>query len=387
MIRSTILLSLIIMFFTVATYAQKRPGITMQWKIAAELPAQNGKAKAIGFAGPVAGMQAGRLMIGGGANFPDSMPWLGGKKKYYDDVYVYEEKGKEFVLITKTFKLPFAIAYAACCSTEQGVVVAGGENEKGISNKVFLLQWNKKAGTAIIKDLPDLPVAVTNAAAVAVGTKVYLAGGETLSGTSNQVLVLDLNDAIGGWKQLPSLPQSLSHTVLTVQNNSHGLAIYAAGGRMKNANGISDLYSSLFAFDLQKNEWITKKSLPYTLSAGTGAATGSGYILLFGGDKGDVFHKTEELIAAINKETNAEKREMLNKEKIYLQSTHPGFSSEVLLYDTIKDEWKTIDNIPFEAPVTTTAITRRNYVLIPGGEIKAGIRTPFVLQGKINITR
>ena len=42
------------------------------------------------------------------------------------------------------------------------------------------------------------------------------------------------------------------------------------------------------------------------------------------------------------------KRQLLNQEKIKLQSTHPGFSKDVLLYDTINDEWKTIDSLPFE---------------------------------------
>jgi N-acetylneuraminate epimerase len=359
----------------------------MRWKIAAQLPPEKGQAKAPGLAGPVAGMYANKLIIGGGANFPDSMPWLGGKKKYYDDLYVYAKKGKEFVLMNQAFKLPTNLAYAASCSTEKGIVISGGENEKGISNAVFLVKWNEKDKTIVVENLPELPVAATNAAAVAVGSNIYVAGGETNSGVSDQFHLLDLNDVSSGWKQLPSLPKPVSHTVLTVQNNSKGLAIYAAGGRRKKEDGISDLSSSLFEFDLQKNDWITKNSLPYALSAGTGIATGSGYLVIFGGDKGEVFHKTEELIAAINKETNAAKREVLNKEKIYLQSTHPGFSKDVLLYDTIKDEWKTIERMPFEAPVTTTAISCEDGVLIPGGEIKAGIRTPNVWQGKIKISR
>lgn len=359
----------------------------MRWNIAAQLPPEKGQAKAHGLAGPVAGMHAGKLIIGGGANFPDGMPWLGGKKKYYDDLYVYEKKGKEFVLMTKAFKLPANLAYAASCSTGKGIVISGGENEKGISDAVYCVKWNEKIDAIVVENLPALPLAVTNAAAVAVGYNVYIAGGETSSGVSDQFLVLDLNDLGNGWKQLPSLPQPVSHTVLTVQHNGHGLGIYAAGGRKKKENGISDLYSSLVEFDLQNNTWIKKSPLPYALSAGTGVATGPGYLLLFGGDKGEIFHKTEELIAAINKETNAGRKEILNKEKIHLQSTHPGFSKDVLLYDTIKDEWRLIDSMPFDVPVTTTAIQTEDGVLIAGGEIKAGIRTPFVWQGKIKINR
>lgn len=375
------------MFFTVATYAQKAKGKAMQWEIAAELPALNGKATALGVAGPVAGVHDNKLIVGGGANFPDSMPWLGGKKKYYDDVFVFEKRGNSLSLLSIKVKLSLSIAYSANCSSEKGIIVAGGENENGISNKVFLLQWNKKLENAIIEKLPDLPFAITNAAIVSANRKVYLAGGETASGVSNQFLVLDLDNTGNGWKELPPVPQALSHTVLLAQNNVQGKSIYAAGGRKKNSNGISDLYSSLFEFDLQKNEWKEKRSLPYALSAGTGIVTQSGYLLLFGGDKGNTFHKTEQLIAAISKETSMLKRDSLNKEKIYLQSSHPGFSNEVLLYDILKDEWKVIDHVPFDVPVTTTAIQWNGSVIIPSGEIKAGVRSPYILQGKISIAK
>jgi len=38
----------------------------------------------MGVAGPLAGVDRGMLLVGGGCNFPDSMPWAGGKKKYYN---------------------------------------------------------------------------------------------------------------------------------------------------------------------------------------------------------------------------------------------------------------------------------------------------------------
>ena len=66
-----------------------------------------------------------------------------------------------------------------------------------------------------------------------------------------------------------------------------------------------------------------------------------------------------------------------------MQSTHPGFSKEVLLYKTISDEWSTVDSISFEAPVTTTAVKWSNTVVIPGGEIKAGVRSSNILVGRI----
>jgi cyclically-permuted mutarotase family protein len=374
------------MFFTVATYAQKRQGTAMQWKIAAELPASGGQDHSLGLAGPVAGVYHDRLIIGGGANFPEGMPWLGGIKKYYEDVFVFKKTGSKLLLSAKA-KLPFPLAYAASCSSEKGIVVAGGENATGFSDKVFLLKLSPGRSEMTINELPMLPGGVTNASAVTIDGKVFLAGGETVSGVSNQFLVLDLEHPSAGWKQLSPVPVALSHTVLLIQNGKNGKAIYAAGGRKKNAGGISDLYSTLFEFDLQKNKWRERRSLPYPLAAGTGFAIGDRELILTGGDKGDTFQKTEQLIAAIAKEKDEARKDSLYREKNILQSTHPGFSREILSYHVEEDEWKVIDHFPFDTPVTTTAVVWDGCVIIPSGEIMAGIRSPKILIATLHETK
>ena len=376
-----------LMFFTAPVTAQKITGISLKWKIAAQLPVTKGQAKALGFAGSIAGVHENRLIVAGGANFPDKMPWEGGTKKYYDDLYLYLIKGNKLILDKREFKLPFSIAYAAVCSTPQGVIYAGGENENGISYKVILIQWDEAAENISIKNLPDLPVALTNAAAIAKGNMIYIAGGETVTGVSDHFYLLDLNNTTAGWKQLPVIPKPVSHSVLLLQNNGSHASVYLIGGRKKNTNGISDLYSSVFEFDLNRNEWKEKTSLPCALSAGTGIAVYENEILIFGGDKGKTFNKTEELLAAISAERNESKKQDLVRQKNELQQSHPGFGNEVLLYNTIKDEWKLIGKIPFVTPVTTTAVKWNESVFIPGGEIKAGIRTPQILMGKINFRK
>ena len=126
-------------------------------------------------------------------------------------------------------------------------------------------------------------------------------------------------------------------------------------------------------------------SLPYPLSAGTAWSDAECNIFLFGGDAGITFNKTEELIFAISKEEDPGKREMLNQQKAALQAAHPGFSGEVLHYNACDDEWSVAGRLPFDAPVTTTAVATRNgEVIIPSGEIRAGVRSPLILQGKFS---
>ncbi len=380
----TILVFVLIIPFTVFTYAQKAKGSRLHWNIAAELPAPDGKSKPLGVAGPVTGIHKDVLIVGGGANFPDSMPWQGGKKKYYDEIYIYKQQRKSLVLQKEVVKLPSAIAYPASCSTPQGVVYAGGENEQGLSNKVYLLRWDDTKKTIHSSELPELPNPLTNASAVYINNTIYLAGGETSAAASSLFLKLDLNNLDAGWQILPDIPKPVSHTVMVaLEGKSENISIYIVGGRKKNSDGISELYNSVFSFDTQKGAWEIKQNLPYALSAGTGIAQGWKNILIFGGDRGETFHKTEKLIAAINAETDEIKKSELIRQKNELQSSHPGFSHDVLVYNIAADEWKKLDEIPYESPVTTTAVIWNKKVLIPSGEIKAGVRTPQILVTKL----
>ena len=122
--------------------------------------------------------------------------------------------------------------------------------------------------------------------------------------------------------------------------------------------------------------------LPYAISAGTGVAIDHS-VLLFGGDKGETFSRTEQLIAAISNATGSAERKKLEEEKARLQSSHPGFSREVMQYDLITGDITFIGAMPYESPVTTSAIRCGDHVFIPLGEVRAGIRTPYILKATI----
>lgn len=366
---------------SVVSIAQKKTALGIQWREAGALPPTADGTKAIGAAGAVSGIHNNVLLVAGGANFPDAMPWAGGKKAYHDDVYVFQKKSGSLVHC-KTVKLPFNIAYSASCTTPQGVVAIGGENENGLRDEVFLLQWEETKKNINVEPLPSLPFALVNASAVFFKGSVYVAGGERRTDVYNGLLRLDLNDTAAGWKGLPPLPKPVSHAVMLTQRSGTEDCLYLIGGRKRNAADTSTLYASVLQFNPTTGKWTEKQPLPYALSAGTGVACGSRYLLLFGGDAGETFHKTESLIAAVNKENNEEKKKTLNEEKTRVQSTHPGFCRQVLLYDTVKDKWQKLDCMPFPAPVTTTAFWWNDAVVIPGGEIKAGVRSPTILTGR-----
>lgn len=359
--------------------AQQPPDI--HWTLSGELPAKNGQ-PSLGVAGPVAGVHNGVLLVAGGANFPDGAPWLGGKKKYYTEGFVFRKNAAGSLQYLQPFSLPFAVGYTANCSTPDGVVAAGGENDAGLRKDVWRLQWDEAENSVHILPLPSLPFGVSNAALAYYQNRLYFAGGERAGDVSNELWRLDLSDTAAGWQQVSLLPKRVSHAVLVVQSNGKEDCLYLLGGRVRNPGGLSELYATVYEFDLKKEGWMVKKPLPYALSAGTGVAEGTQTILLFGGDTGETFHKTEALIAAIGKETNEALKQQLNKEKTAVQSTHPGFCRQVLLYNTKKNKWSPNGCLPFAAPATTTAVKWGEVVYLPSGEIKAGVRTPAIQMGQ-----
>lgn len=356
----------------------------IEWSAPVELPSADGVAKQPGLAGPVAGIINNSLLVAGGANFPDGMPWEGARKIYQDEIYFFEkENGHISNASVSKQRLPHPIAYCATVTTPQGLVFIGGENENGISDKVILGKNNEIANELVFSNMPPLPLPLTNLAAAYHNHIIYVAGGNSKNGNSDKFFSLDISNPASGWQVLPDIPVKISFAVMAVQSNGDNDCVYLIGGRRKNSNGISDIFNTIYQFDIKNSRWQQKQSLPYGVSAATGIANNDNHILLFGGDKGETFSKEEKLNVAIRDEEYEAKSKQLVKEQIALLQSHPGFTNEVLLYNTVSDTWKKINPIPFDSPVTTTAINWDNDIIIPCGEIKAGIRTPGILKGKV----
>ena len=370
------------MFSVAELFAQKKPTAVI-CRIAGELPPVNGQSISLGVAGPVTGVHGNMMLVAGGANFPDSMPWQGGKKKYYNNISLFTKKGNHFTAVASKFILPESIAYAASSSTPVGVFYAGGENESGISDKTFLLKWDKATNSLLTESLPALPVAITNASATSYNNIVFIAGGESPAGVSDKMWSLDLSNIAPGWKELPSIPKPVSHAVFIAVKSEGVLKLYLLGGRRKTAKGISELFDHVYKFNTTKNQWSESEPLPYPLSAGTGVAAGSAGIVLFGGDRGTTFSKVEAYIAAISKATSESEKQQLIQQKNQLLAAHPGFSKEILFYDITTGKCKTAGTITYSTPVTTTAFWWDNKAVVPSGEIKAGVRTPQILMIKL----
>lgn len=361
----------------------------IDWSAVASLPGPVGGGANPGVAGAFAGWHQGALLIAGGANFPAGMPWEGGRKAYQDRIYVLQKKGEKYQWIeARNPYLNQKMAYGASVSVPAGIVCIGGESEAGTSRNAFLMQWDDAVKQVLFTTLPDLPMPLANAAATAIGQMVYVAGGENAGKPSNGFFALDLAAANPQWQTLPALPVALSHAVAVAQNDGKATAVYVLGGRSATASGVSELHGTTFRYDPASRQWqqragISDGGIPTTLSAGTGLASGSSYIVLFGGDNGKVFHEIETFNARIAAATTDAEKQMLQAEKLPLLLQHDGFSKNIYLYNTITDTWTKTGEMPAGAQVTTTAVKAGSDIIIPSGEVRPGVRTPVVMRGSM----
>jgi len=388
-------IAFLISIFTLITFysmAQK-PVLTISWKKIASVPDAGDAKTSLGLAGAINGVNNDVLIVAGGSNFPDKLPWEGGKKVYYDKIFVLQEKGNEYCWNKKVKSvLPESIAYCGNTSTPSGIAYVGGENENGISDKCFLLKWNEKENAVDVKPLPDFPLALTNIAVTNIEDVIYAVGGDEQNNSSNSFFSLDLKDKNLHWKKLPGLPVALANATVVAQNCKSGKKIFVIGGRSKTPSGISDLHNTVFAFDIQKNQWkrcadISNGLYTTNLSAAGGVALGNNEILITGFDNGKIFHQIETLISKIAQAKTSEEKQKLTKEKNNLSICHKGFDKSLLLYNTNTNAWTKIGELPFPAHVTTTDVKWGNDIIVSNGEIKPGVRTPDVWIGKVESTK
>jgi N-acetylneuraminic acid mutarotase len=363
--------------------AQQVP--SLQWSIAATLPPMADGRAHIGVAGPVAGVHNNVLLVAGGANFPEGMPWDGGKKQYHTRGYLYSIEGQgQLTRLDVACNLPETVAYAGVATTPAGIVCAGGETVSGPTAQAWLITIQAHSNTLSIEALPALPVPTTNAAATSNGHLVYLAGGETPNGPANNVWQLNLKNIAAGWKALPNLPQSVSHAVLAAIPNQNGKAtLYLAGGRCKMPNGISTIYNNCYSLGPGDTTWQSRAPLPAPLSAASSVVAPSGLWMVFSGDKGATFSQVEKLLVQIAAEKDTNRQQILIEQKNRLQRLHPGFSADVWVYHPDTNSWQVAGSIPFAPPVTTQAVVWKNHVYLCSGEIKAGVRSPDILQATL----
>jgi N-acetylneuraminate epimerase len=373
-------------------HAQRRGSAGLRWRRLPDLPANRtdwsdeipvGEPywQQLGLAGPIAGVHGDHLIVAGGANFPEPartsnrQPVLG--KVYWDDVFVLRRRGGEYGWLDVDDRLGDAIGYAACLSTERGVLVVGGEGFRGGPNgsavatverfaDTFLLRYD---GGLIREDLPPLPRPLSYGAAARVGDTVYVAEGDAFFG-------LDLTRTDDGWAELETWPGD-PRTVAVAA--SDGRRFYLLSGRAQQADGSWRFYTDAYAYEPTRRRWTRIADLPWCVTAGLATGDGRGLVAYAGDRDFDRWTKIQDTVAWRD-EVPAGSDEWLRRNEVltWLYDHHTGFNTDVLGYDPRRDRWTVVGTFPGASHVTTPAVTWGDDTIIASGEIRPGVRTPAV---------
>lgn len=149
-IRNIVILILIVLSF-IPSFAQEISKLSITNM--PSLPAESTSIESLGYAGMLGGVHNGVVIVAGGANFPNGLPWEGGEKVWSKNIYILEND--QWRLSIK--ELPIPLAYSASASTEKGIICIGGNNAKYTSDKVLLLNYNSSTKDVEISEYPTLP--------------------------------------------------------------------------------------------------------------------------------------------------------------------------------------------------------------------------------------
>lgn len=328
-----------------------QPAIT--WNNLPSLPDRQG------FAGMFAGVSHGSLLALGGANFSDKFPWEGGKKKWYNDIFVLSPDQK-WIKIPGAMSQP--LGYGVSFSYQDKVIVVGGNNENGHVDRVSAYQWDGKK--ILASDYPKLPITLANMGGVLLSDVIVVFGGsETSTGSAlKKCFGLDLKNVSAGWFELECWPGL--ERVLPVCGVYKGKG-YLFGGETTSTNAKGEKYRKIlldgYRLSLQKNsnkwkaQWEKLVEMPRGLSA-------AGQTLPLLGDRFLIWGGVDGVVA-----------------RYKTAATHPGITKSLLFYFPETDSWEYLgDETDLPARVTLPVTFFQDQWVYVSGEVKAGVRTPAI---------
>ena len=319
-----------------------------------------------------AGTLDGQLVMAGGCNFPHVPVADGGKKVFYDGIYVApltEGTTLDWKLVGL---LPEASAYGVTVATEEGVICVGGNTAARSLSDVYRLSL--KEGVAQMDSLPSLPVTIDNMAGALLDDVLYIVGGNVNGVPASSVYSLNLAKLDEGWKEEIAVPGNPRVQPVCA---AQGGKLYVWGGFSTAGEGREATLSvDGYVYTPATKEW--KQVATPTDETGTAVSLGGGVALPLGEDA---------ILCAggVNKDIFLQALQGIHKGKEYL--TRPvewyQFNRKLLKYDIQKDEWTCLGDYEQGARAGAAMVSDGSSYYIINGELKPGIRTKDINRIKI----
>jgi N-acetylneuraminate epimerase len=328
------------------TSAAELAGNSLHWEKLPPVP------NPAGLASPYAGVSEGALLVAGGANFPDAPPWAGGRKRWYDVVYVLPDPQGHW---REVGKLVRPMGYGVSATAPGGVVCAGGSDFTRHYRDVFLLRL--AGGSLETKPLPALPRPMANGCGAMLDSVLYVAGGIEEPNSTNALRTfwsLDLAALAPAWRELEPWPgPGRMLAVAAVQAGAFYL--FSGTSLSGDAEGKPVRRYLTDAFRYRPGSgWKQLSDIPRPAAAAPSPAPvlETSHVLILSGDDG-------------------------TKLGFQPPDKHPGFAKDVLAYHPASNTWTNAGGVPV-TQVTVPTVAWRGRHVIPNGEIRPGVRTAEV---------
>lgn len=328
------------------------------------------------------------VLIAGGCNFPDIAAANGGKKVYYDQIYLLRDPESSGAKWEKAGRLPYCVANGASVTLPQGVVCIGGCNSTGSFRQVWLLKCNNIRSSVSVDSLPALPVAMDNLGAATDGRNIYVAGGNCEGRPANRCFVLRGLEA-QNWEELPFFPGPAR---LQPVGALCGGKFYLMGGFQPVQDNHECIVSTDgLVYSPNDNSWSEVVEIcpkggkqATALVGAAGMVLDEEKIVFLGGVDWSVFKRAVDM-PILQKQAEEmgqiDELERLKKEQAMYLKRDPEwyeFNSRILFYDTQKNVWTSIGGRPELARAGAVVVYYKGKLIIVNGEIKPGIRSAGV---------
>ena len=303
-----------------------------------------------------AGVSGGALIAAGGANFPDKKPWEGGKKIWYDTVFVLEKPDGAWKVAGK---LPRPLGYGVSMTWRDGVVCVGGSDANRHHADCFQMEW--RGGKLEMKPLPPLPRAIANSCGALLGDTLYIAGGAEKpdsTSTLKKFYALDLVATQPAWRELEPWPGAAR--MLAVAAAQDGSFFLVSGADLSpDADGkpVRTYLKDAFRFTPGKG-WKRIADLPRAAVAAPSPAPTIG--------------KTQFLVASGDDAAQLKAA----------PTEHKGFPKSILAYDTARNTWKHVADAMVARVTVPTAHWNGAWIVV-SGEQRPGVRSPEIWTLKL----
>lgn len=246
------------------------------------------------------------------------------------------------------------LAYSAFVPCDNGVLVAGGNNGYGPTDRV----WSLSNGE--IQELGHLPLPVEQGVAASDGSRVYVLGGLTTDGAASRGVYASEDGK--AWRQMAVLPEPLVQPVALVS----GSRLYVWGGYNP---VLKTCPTEGWFLDLRDGSWHPAPGIPEggTFVGATGVVDDKGRLVVFGGVDRDIFQN------AIQGKYGAD------------YTSWPAgtyhFRQDIWRFDPATQRWEFLGASGHAARAGAAGwITIEGDLIITGGELKPTVRTASVVR-------